>query len=115
MSKHEQSKQCRFENKCSNTLCQFQHQRKESNATNIDTPKEVIEQSENDKNDSDSDFDELECDVCGTLFETDDEFTEHQATGTCGFICEPCGVVFKFEIHLKNHTERHCTKCCEDT
>ena len=111
MFKHEQSKQCRFENKCSNKLCQFQHQRKEINEANIDTLKEVIEPSENDKNDiSDSDFDELECDVCGTLFETDDEFTEHQATGTCGFICEPCGVEFKFEITL-NTKYRMRLKC----
>jgi hypothetical protein len=64
--------------------------------------------------DPDSDFDELEFDVWCTLFETDDEFTEHQATGTCGFICEPCGVAFKFETHLKIHTERHCTKCCKE-
>ena len=46
-------------------------------------------------------FRDLECDVCGTLSETEDEVTEHQATGTCGFVGESCGVAFKFEIHLK--------------
>ena len=63
---------------------------------------------------SDTEIDDLESDVCGTLFENEDDFTEHQATGTCGFVCEPCGVAFKFEFHLRNHEERHCTKCCEE-
>ena len=117
MFKHEQSPRCRYETTCSNKLCQFQHRKNETqlNEENTSTDSEIIEPSEHDmNNESDSESDELECDVCGTLFETEDEFSEHQATETCGFVCEPCGVAFKFPIHLKKHMERHCTKCCEE-
>ena len=44
----------------------------------------------------------------------EEEKEEHRGIGDCAFYCNPCNQTFRFEVDLKTHTEKHCTKCGEE-
>ena len=79
---------------------------------------EIINASESERrydeesDDSESEIEDLECNICDKIFTDDSQLLEHIAIGGCGFECEDCGVGFKTESQLKSHKEKHCTKCC---
>ena len=81
---------------------------KTSNKEIINT-RESKRRVDNESDDSESELEELECDVWEQIFTDDSQLSEHRAIGECGFECEDCGVGFKHESQLKSHEEKHCT------
>ena len=113
MFNHTESEKCRFDKYCNNKLCQFKHQDELNKISEdvINFDKEVIDNSDSE---SEAEDEIIECDTCGSIFEKENELTEHEETGNCGYLCEPCGVAFLKEEDLKTHVLKHCTKCCEE-
>ena len=67
---------------------------------------------DNESDDSESELEDLEFDVCEQIFTDESQLSGHRTIGECGFECEDCGVGFKHESQLKSHEEKPCTKCC---
>ena len=73
----------------------------------------------NNENESDSDVEseegeDLECEDCGKVSENFDKYIEHRGMGGCAFYCDPCNETFRYEVDLKRHEQKHCTKCCKE-
>ena len=143
MYKHQQAGRCKFNLSCKIRLCPFQHdgrdrfdERKDSSNRDIDcndrteqiekendvsknirSKKSVENNDEEYLNDSDSDYEienDLQCETCEKIFDEDSELSQHRSDGGCGYICEPCGAVYKHSYQLESHVEKHCTKCYDE-
>ena len=128
---HVLSPKCIFNRMCKNKMCPYQHDNHDiianeiesNNSDNLDIcdtanvtndgAGEAIEEEIN--VDSDSENEDLECDLCGKIFANEDDLAEHESSDdNCGYGCDDCGAYYREEIHLKMHLERHCTKCFDE-
>ena len=93
MFNHKVSDNCRYNQFCRNRLCQFRHDNEQNKHSEDEN--DLDKESNNDSDcEAESESEAIECDLCGSLFEKEYELTEHQETGNCGYLCEPCGVSF---------------------
>ena len=127
---HLLSPECIFNRMCRKKMCPYQHNNQDEidnhestntgtvNMTNsrdnqIDNAGEANEEEIH--VDSDSESDDLECDMCGKIFANENDLAEHESSDdNCGYGCDDCGAYYRDEIHLKMHLERHCTKCFDE-
>ena len=82
-----------------NNLCQFRHSsiNKETDSNTIEEQIEDINDDTDDQLDLESETEEeedLECDECGKVSETFDEYIEHRGRGDCVFWCNHCDKFF---------------------
>ena len=113
MFNHKVSDTCRYNQFYRNRLCQFRHDNEQNKHSEDEN--DLDKESNNDSDcEAESESEAIECDLCGSLFEKEYELTEHQETGNCGYLCEPCGVSFLKKSDLAIHERKHCTKCCDE-